>query len=230
MNIAIITARGGSKRIPRKNIRPFCGKPMLAWPLEAAKFSGCFDHILISTEDEEIASVGRAHGALVVSRPLDLADDYSPAHKSARHALEWAINNIGPVSAFCHLYPTAPLLTAETIQKSMESIATGRCKAAWAMLRIPFPVYQFMIQGESGGLERLFSSEKVNMRSQDMPPAFIDVGQSYAFETAYFLQNEMLVGKDLLPIEVPLETALDIDTEDDWQRAEKIVKFLQAEK
>ena len=228
MNIAILTARGGSKRIPRKNIRPFLGKPMLAWPLEAARESGCFAHILVSTDDEEIAALAKAYGATPVSRPAELADDYAPAHKAARHALEWAIGELGPVKAFCHLYPTAPLLSAKTLRQSMDGIASGRCKAAWAMLRVPFPVHQFMVPGKDGGLERLFPPEKAGLRSQDMPPAFIDVGQSYAFETTYFLEHELLVGPDLLPVEVPLETALDIDTEDDWLYAEKMAVFLRA--
>ena len=229
MNIAIITARGGSKRIPRKNVRPFLGKPMLAWPIEAAKESGCFEHILVSTDDDEIAEVAEKYGTKPVPRPADLADDYAPAHKAARHALEWAIREFGPVEAFCHLYPTAPLLSPEIVRKSMESIASGRCKAAWAMLRVPFPVYQCMVPGKNGGLERLFPPEKAAMRSQDMPPAFIDVGQSYAFETTYFLEHELTVGPELLPVEVPQETALDIDTEEDWAFAEKMAAFLAAQ-
>jgi pseudaminic acid cytidylyltransferase len=227
MRIAIITARGGSKRIPRKNIRPFLGKPMIAWPIEAAKESGCFERILVSTDDQEIADVARAFGAEVpFLRPHELSDDYVLAHKAARHALEWALREWGTIEAFCHLYPTAPTLTAETLRESMQLIADGLCKSAWAMLRVPFPVYQFMIAGKNGGLERLFPEEKVVMRSQDMPPAYIDVGQSYAFDTAYFLEHEMLVGPELMPVEVPQERALDIDTEEDWALAERMARLM----
>lgn len=228
MNIAIITARGGSKRIPRKNIRPFLGKPMIAWPIETARESGCFRRILVSTDDDEIAAVAREYGAEVpFLRPDELADDYAPAHKAARHALEWALTHWGSVEAFCHIYPAAPLLSPETLRQSMAIIATGTFKAAWAMLRLPFPVFQLMVERPSGGLERLFPADKADMRSQDMPVAYIDVGQCYAFATGYFLEHEMRIGPELTAVVVPQETALDIDTEDDWLLAERTARMLQ---
>lgn len=220
MRIAIITARGGSRRIPRKNVRPFLGKPMLAWPIEAARKSGMFSRILVSTDDEEIAAVARACGAEVpFLRPANLADDFAPAHKAARHALEWALDVWGPVSSFCHMYPTSPMLAAHTLVKGMDLVSGGGYKAAWAMVRVPYPVYQLMVQTEKG-LERLFPADKVAMRSQDMPPAFIDVGQAYCFDTPYFMAHELALGPEVTAVEVPPESAQDIDTEEDWQRAE----------
>lgn len=222
MNIAIITARGGSKRIPRKNVRPFLGKPMIAWPIEAARTSGCFEHILVSTDDEEIAGIARKLGVEVpFLRPAELADDHTPAHKAARHALEWAVEQYGEVDVFCHLYPTAPLLSAETIKESVRKIREEGFKAAWAMTHIPFPIYQVMVRNEEGGLGRLFPMEKVCMRSQDMPPAYIDVGQLYTFDAGHFLEHEMELSGAVTVVEVPQETALDIDTEEDWKKAEQ---------
>lgn len=228
MKIAIITARGGSKRIPRKNVRPFLGKPMLAWPIEAAQASGLFSRILVSTDDPEIAAVAEACGAEApFTRPAGLADDYTLAHRAARHALEWALGEWGAIGSFCHIYPTAPMLTAETLAEGMALVEGGRYKAAWAMLRVPYPVYQFMIRTERG-LERLFPPEKANLRSQDMPPAYIDVGQAYCFDTAYFLEHELAVGPRLAPVEVPPESAVDIDTEADWLRAEDAARLFYA--
>ena len=222
MNIAIITARGGSKRIPRKNIRPFLGKPMIAWPIEAAKESECFEHILVSTDDEEIAEIAVKYGAEVpFLRPVALADDFAHAHVAARHALEWAIENWGEIKAFCHLYPTAPMLKAQDIRRGLKEIAAGATNA-YAMQKISFPVYQVLARNAAGELTPLFPEEKTSMRSQDMPPFYIDAGQMYWFETGYFLANETKVGTGTRAVELSPEAALDIDTEEDWLRAEKI--------
>lgn len=229
MQVAIITARGGSKRIPRKNVRPFLGKPMLAWSIEAAKAAGCFKHILVSTDDEEIGAVAGEYGAEVpFLRPGDLSDDYAPAHKAARHALEWALKEWGPIEAFCHLYPTAPLLSAKTIREGMRLVTDTPFKAAWAMVRIPYPVYQIMAVQEHGGVEQLFPPNKVIMRSQDMPQAVIDTGQAYCFDTQHFLEREMEVGPLLAPVLVSPDTAQDIDTEEDWALAEQVAASLWA--
>src|SRR5687768_12205675 len=112
MNIAIIPARGGSKRIPRKNVRPFCGRPMIAWPIAAATASGLFDHILVSTEDAEIADVARQAGAEVpFTRPVELADDHSGTTDVVLHALSWAIEAGWPVEAACCIYATAAFVS-----------------------------------------------------------------------------------------------------------------------
>lgn len=225
MRIAIITARGGSKRIPRKNARPFLGKPMLAWPIETAKASGCFERILVSTDDPEIADIARQYGADVpFTRPAELSNDYALAHHAARHALEWAIKEWGAVEAFCHIYPTAPTLTENVLRECMDNIEQKGFKAAWVVTQVPAPIYQVMVKGQNGGMSRLFPEEKVAMRSQDMPAAFIDVGQAYAFETDHFLRYEMALGDLVSAVEVPFEAAIDIDTEEDWQRAERFVK------
>lgn len=227
MQVAIITARGGSKRIPRKNVKPFLGNPMIAWSIEAAQKAGCFDLVLVSTDDQEIATVAKEYGASVpFLRPAEIADDYTPAHVAARHMLEWALEEYGEIRAFSHIYPTAPSIDACMLKKSMDVLNEGRFKAVWAVVHIPFPVYQFMVKNESGGLERLFSEDKVMMRSQDMPPAFIDVGQFYSFNTRHFLQYEYALSEFVTGLEVPFETAIDIDTEKDWARAEQLLKFL----
>lgn len=228
MTIAIITARGGSKRIPRKNIRPFCGKPMIAWPIEAAKESQCFDHVLVSTDDSEIANVAKACGAEVpYLRPTSLADDYTPAHKAAREMLEWAIGQYGGIPAFCHLYPTAPMLTAAVIAQGMRLVCQEKFGFAMTVTRLNFPLYQLLEQTADGGLSPIFPVEKFMLRSQDMPSAYVDAGQAYFFKTARFLARETMIADDMAPVILPSEAAVDIDTEEDWERAEMMFTLIK---
>lgn len=222
MNIAIITARGGSKRIPRKNIRPFLGKPMIAWPIAAAQRSCCFEHVLVSTEDEEIAGVARRYGAEVpFLRPTELADDFTHAHVAARHMLEWALGEWGEISHFAHIYPTAPLLTPEDIHAGQRLMREGK-KFAYTAQKLNFPVYQIAVLDAAGEPRALFPPEQAEMRSQDMPQAYIDAGQLYWYETAAFLRYGTAIPYDLALIPLPAERALDIDTELDWKRAERL--------
>ncbi|MDR3358356.1 MAG: pseudaminic acid cytidylyltransferase [Desulfovibrio sp.] len=222
MSVAVITARGGSKRIPRKNIRPFCGRPMIAWPIAAALASGCFDHVLVSTDDEEIAGVSRACGAEVpFLRPARLSDDYTPAHKAARHMLEWAIAEFGACDSFAHIYPTAPMLLPEDILQGRKLVEAGNMFAYTAQ-KISFPVYQIVMRDAEGNILPLFPPEKARMRSQDMPETFIDAGQLYYFNTNAFLREETALSAGVALILLPAQRALDIDTEEDWRLAEKM--------
>lgn len=228
MDIAIITARGGSKRIPRKNIRPFLGKPMIAWSIEAALASKCFAHVLVSTDDAEIAAVAQTYGAEApFLRPAKLADDFTHAHKAARHMLEWALEQWGDIPAFAHIYPTAPLLTPETIREGQSRIREGK-RFVYTAQRISFPIYQTVIKRADGEIEPLFPPEKAKLRSQDMPPAFIDAGQLYWFDTAAFLKEETSISEGVDLIALPFERALDIDTEEDWRLAEKLAALVAA--
>lgn len=233
-SIAIITARGGSKRIPRKNIREFCGRPMIIWPIMTALESGVFDHVLVSTDDNEIAEVARANGAETpFLRPAELADDFAHAHKAARHALEWALANLAspdrPIEAFCHFYPTAPLLASATVCEGLRVLSREGVTNVYAAQRVPFPIYQVVERRADGVLQPLFPHEKFMMRSQDMPACFIDVGQMYWFRTAHFLEHETRIGEGTALVEVPQETALDIDTEEDWRFAEKLAALVRSE-
>lgn len=226
MNIAILTARGGSKRIPRKNIRPFLGKPMIAYPIEAAKQSCLFDHILVSTDDEEIAEVSKQYGAEVpFLRSANLADDFTHAHKAARNMLEWALAQEWDIPHFAHIYPTAPMLKAEDICAGYKLMQQGKLFVYTAQ-KLSFPIYQTVILNEQQEIVPLFSVDKAGLRSQDMPPAYIDAGQLYWYNTAEFLEKEteITAGTGLIPI--PSERALDIDTLEDWAQAEKLAGLL----
>lgn len=222
MHIAVITARGGSKRLPGKNIRSFCGRPMLAWPIRAARASGCFEHILVSTDDEKIAIAAKEAGAEVpFLRPVDMADDMTPAHKAARHMLLWAIKKWGDIPAFAHIYPTAPFLTPEVIRTGEECIEHG-ASFVYTARRLDFPLYQIVLRNEDGSLRPLFPPELAAMRSQDMPEAFMDAGQLYWFNTKAFLAKELEIEDGARLIVLPPEYALDIDTQSDWIFAEKV--------
>lgn len=222
--IAIITARGGSKRIPRKNIRTFCGKPMIAWPIEAILESRCFSRVLVSTDDASIAQVARDYGAEVpFLRPANLSDDYTHAHIAARHMLEWALERWGYIPSFAHIYPTAPMLTAEDIRAGRELLRQGK-SFVYTAQKIPFPVYQIVIEDDQGKIVPLFPPDKYALRSQDMPQGYIDAGQLYWFDTQAFLQHELDITEGVALIPIPPERAVDIDTPDDWQRAEQLMR------
>ena len=200
---------------------------MIAWAIEAAQKAGCFDHILVSTDDQEIADVAVEYGASVpFLRPCDIADDYTPAHVAARHMLEWANSELGKIKYFSHVYPASPTIIPDNLKKSMAILAEGKFKSVWAIVNVPFPIYQFMIKNNEGSLKRLFQPNKVAMRSQDMPAAFIDVGQFYSFATDFFLKQELALSAEVTGIEVSYETTVDIDTEEDWIRAEQLVRLL----
>ncbi len=224
-SIAIITARGGSKRLPRKNIRPFCGKPMIAWPIEVALKSECFEYVLVSTDDAEIAEIAKQYGADVpFLRPKELADDFTHAHVPARHMLEWALKELGDFASFAHIYPTSPMLSIKDICHGYELIKSGK-NFAYTAQKISFPIYQVVTEGEDSTIQALFSPEKAGMRSQDMPTAYIDAGQLYYFNTQAFLRDEQGIKDGVSLISMPSERAVDIDTEDDWGFAEKLAKI-----
>lgn len=227
MHIAIITARGGSKRIPRKNIRLFLGKPMIAWPIKAAKEANCFSHILVSTEDKEIAECAVSYGAEVpFLRPIDMADDFTHAHIPAQHMLRWAMQQWDDIKCVSHIYPTAPLLQADDILSGFALVQKDKLFAYTAQ-KITFPIYQTVIIDQEGTVIPLFTSEKASLRTQDMPQAYIDAGQCYWYATTeVFLNHELITPSNTALIPIPSERAIDIDTEEDWYLAERMAKAL----
>lgn len=222
MLAAVITARGGSKRLPGKNILPFRGKPMLAWPIEACLACGLFDHVYVSTEDPEIRDVALAYGAEVpVDRPAELATDAARAVEAVRHTLDWVATHVGPVRAFAHLYPTAPLLKADDIRQAYALLEQGRSYVYTAQ-KISFPVYQIVTRGKGGGVENLFPPELAGRKSQQMPDAFIDAGQLYWYETRAFYDGDL---SNAMILELPAWRAVDIDTADDLRFAELCAEY-----
>jgi N-acylneuraminate cytidylyltransferase len=227
--VAIIPARGGSKRIPRKNVKVFCGKPMIAWSIEAARASGCFDRIIVSTDDTEIAEVAREWGADVpFLRPESLSDDYTGTLPVIRHAVEWLVEHDAPVDYACCLYATAPFVSPEHLQEGWKRIKQGTCSYAFSITSYAFPIQRAIQINEHGGVA-MFSPEYYLARSQDLEEAWHDAGQFYWGRAGAWLEEEPIFGKNAVPVKLPRHRVQDIDTPEDWTRAEWLFQAMQAE-
>jgi pseudaminic acid cytidylyltransferase len=228
MKLAIIPARGGSKRIPRKNILPFCGKPMIAYAIEAAQASGVFDRIVVSTDDEEIAATARAYGAETpFTRPPELADDYTPTVPVIAHAI-LACRKLGwETSAVCCIYPATPLLQAQDIHAALELLDGSDADYAFTVTAFPSAIQRALRRSGDGRMQP-FYPEYVNTRTQDLEPAYYDAGQFYWGKTSAWLQG-ISPHKNGLGLAIPNWRVADIDTQEDWVRAEMIYRFQHPE-
>lgn len=229
MKLAIIPARGGSKRIPRKNIKPFCGKPMIAWSIEAAQESGCFDRVIVSTDDAEIAEVARQYGAEVpFMRPLELSDDHTGTIPVIRHAIE-TINSQGrAVEQACCLYATAPFIRAEDLRRGLELLQGSGGDYAFSVTSYAFPIQRAIRLTPEGRVE-MFNPEHFSTRSQDLEEAYHDAGQFYWGRAEAWLQGQMIFSPASLPVMLPRHRVQDIDTPEDWVRAEWMFKAMQVQ-
>ena len=181
MRIAVIPARGGSKRIPRKNIRKFCGKPMLAWSIEAAQASDCFDQIIVSTDDTEIAEVARDWGAAVpFKRPLELAGDHGGTSPVVAHAVQWYKDLGQEINAVCCLYPTAPFVQPSDIKSGLELLKrTAFDRFVFTVTEYASPIQRALRLDPASGETHMWQPDYFTERSQDLEPAFHDAGQFY---------------------------------------------------
>ena len=228
MKLAIIPARGGSKRIPRKNIKLFCAKPMIAWSIEAALQSGCFDQVIVSTDDQEIAEVARQYGATVpFMRPAELSDDHTGTVPVIQHAIEWVNAQGQPVEQACCLYATAPFVSAEDINRGLDILNATQSDYAFSVTSYAFPI-QRAIRLNGEGRVQMFNPEHFNTRSQDLEEAFHDAGQFYWGTADAWLQGRMIFGTGSVPVPLPRHRVQDIDTPEDWVRAEWLFKAMQA--
>lgn len=227
MRLAVIPARGGSKRIPRKNIRPFAGQPMIGHAIGAARASGLFERVIVSTDDGEIAQVARTLGAEVpFMRPADLADDHTPTVPVVAHAIR-ACQELGwPVAAVCCIYPGVPFLQQDDLRQALAVLEQG---ATYAFPVAPFPsaVQRALRRAPDGSAVPLFP-EFASTRTQDLPPAYHDAGQFYWGGAQAWLAglNIHLHGRTIV---IPHWRVVDIDTPDDWQRAELLYQAMPAD-
>lgn len=225
MNIAVIPARGGSKRIPKKNIRDFCGKPIIAHSIEAAFASELFDAVVVSTDDDSIADVARSHGAEVpFMRPAELSDDFTGTTPVIKHALKWHIEHGHDVKAVCCLYATAPFITPKDIISGYEALESS--PASFAVTTFPFPIFRGLKRDKNGKVS-LFWPEHMLSRSQDLPEAFHDCGQFYWASAEFLLQDNEFMQGEATGILIPRHRVQDIDTEEDWIRAEAMYRVLK---
>jgi pseudaminic acid cytidylyltransferase len=226
--IAIIPARGGSKRIPRKNVKEFCGKPMIAWSIEAARASGCFEKIIVSTDDSEIAEVAREFGATVpFMRPEALSDDFTGMLPVMRHAMEWLSEYDAQVDFACCIYATAPFVSPADLQKGWEMIIEHNCSYAFSVTSYAFPI-QRAIRITAGGRVTMFKPEHFNTRSQDLEDAWHDAGQFYWGSAQAWLEERPIFDEHSVPVKLPRHRVQDIDTSEDWTRAELMLRVIKA--
>ena len=252
-NIAIITARGGSKRIPRKNIKEFCGKPIICYSIEAALDSGMFDTVMVSTDDEEIAQIAREAGAEVpFFRSEATSNDYAGTADVLKEVLDTYAGMGQTFDYGCCIYPTAPFVTGKKLKEAMKKIINQSVEQPissnetnlvsqgddvlrlYATTVMPVVAYSFPPQrsvriGQDGYLEKL-DPIKYEMRSQDLEPIYHDVGQFYGFEIKSFLATGQLIGDKVLPIVVNELEVQDIDNYEDWAIAEMKYRLMTEKK
>lgn len=225
MNIAIIPARGGSKRIPRKNIKKFNGKPLLKYSIETARKSELFERVIVTTDDEEIAEIAIGCGADVpFLRPKSLSDDFTTTSKVVEHAIRWLKKRGEEYEFVCAIYATAPFLQSEYIVKGFNILKASSAVHAFSATTSPFPV-QRMFKIDEKGRSEMFFPHHLESRSQDLDQAYHDAGQFYWSRSQYYEQASMF-GKDSIPVILPRYFVQDIDTKEDWVRAEVMYKVL----
>jgi pseudaminic acid cytidylyltransferase len=218
-SMAIITARGGSKRIPRKNIKDFLGKPIISYSIEAALKSGCFAEVMVSTDDEEIASVAREYGAQVpFMRSAATSNDFATTADVLVEVLsEYRLRGREFDSACC-IYPTAPLVSPQKLVSGHTLLQQQDADAVFPVVRFSYPIQRAL--KIDGGFLKMISPENLSARSQDLMPAYHDSGQFYWFNVARFLETKLILSDRAVPIEVSELEVQDIDNLEDWKIAE----------
>ena len=213
-NLAIIPARGGSKRIPRKNVKPFLGKPMLAYSIEAALSTGLFDEVMVSTDDEEIAEVARQYGAKVpFMRTPATANDYATLAEYKNRGQEFDNS--------CLILSTCPMLQSQDISSAYNRLTSSDFTMVYPVVLFSYPIWRCLDLAEDGSMRRHWP-EFENSRSQDLPKQYHDTGTFYWYKNAEWLAGNVKIGG----IEVDETTIQDIDTETDWKLAEMKYKLL----
>ena len=228
MRLAVIPARGGSKRIPRKNIRPFGGRPMIAWSIDAALRSGCFDHVVVSTDDAEIAEVARAEGAGVpFLRPAELSDDHTATIPVIAHAVQWHVDaGLAPAQVCC-LYATAPFVEPADLQRGQALLDSSGAQYVFSVTSYASPIQRALRVGADGRVS-MFDPAQFNTRSQDLEEAFHDAGQFYWGRAEAWLQGVRIFSPEAVAVMLPRHRVQDIDTTEDWTRAEWLWRAMRS--
>lgn len=223
--VAIIPARGGSKRIPHKNIREFCGKPLIAYSIEAALHSNLFSHVLVSTDDKEIASVASRFGAEVpFVRPENLSGDFTSTDDVVVHALNCIPK---PLPAFaCCIYATAPFISSDDLREGFRIIISSNATTAISITTFPYCIHRALKINQAGRI-KMFSPENYTKRSQDFEEAWHDAGQFYWLKTDKYLIEKKLFSSNAVPIPLLRKRVQDIDTLEDWEQAEALFLIQQ---
>ncbi len=225
-SIAIITARGGSKRIPRKNIREFCGMPIISYSIKAALESGCFDEVMVSTDDEEIANLAKNLGAQVpFLRSQKNSDDFSTTADVLTEVLETYQNQGREFDFTCCIYPTAVFVTAEKLQKAYQIFIATEADSLIPVVKFSYPIQRALKVEDD--LLKFFWPENIQKRSQDLEQAYHDCGQFYFLKSAALLASGNIFTANSIPFEINETESQDIDTQMDWELAEIKYKILK---
>jgi pseudaminic acid cytidylyltransferase len=229
MNVAIIPARGGSKRIPRKNIKDFCGKPMLAYAITTARQSGLFDHVVVSTDDDEIAHIAHSWGAdIPLERPAELAGDNIATAPVIAHAIQ-ALGKLGwTFDHVCCIYPCVPLLSSEDLSGALSHLQDSQADYCFPVTEYPSAIERAMRISESGRMQPFFPEFEL-VRTQDMEAAYYDAGQFYWGSSQAWLSNPKIHSNGSGFV-IPNWRVIDIDTPDDWKRAELMHRVINPSK
>jgi pseudaminic acid cytidylyltransferase len=227
MRLCIIPARGGSKRIPRKNIKEFCGQAMIGYSIEAAITSQCFDKVIVSTDDQEIAEIAKSFGAEVpFIRPDALANDHAATIPVVKHAIEWFDEQGQLPTDVCCLYATAPFIQSQTISKAFQQLQESEADYCFSVTSFAFPIQRSIRITQDGKVD-MFYPENFNVRSQDLEEAYHDAGQFYWGKAQAFKDELPIFSETASPYILPRYLVQDIDTMEDWIRAESMHRVLQ---
>jgi len=226
-NIAIIPARGGSKRIAKKNIKLFYNKPLIAYSIEAAKESGLFDRIIVSTDSDEIAEVAIKYGAEVpFFRPPELSDDYTGTEAVVLHAVEFLRKKNIKMKFVCCIYATAPLIQPKYLKLGLDLLIKRNADSAFSVTTFPYPIFR-ALKLDDKGLLKMIWAEHMETRSQDLDEAYHDAGQFYWARVDKYLVSGKFFSSNAVPVILPRYMVQDIDTQEDWDSAEIMYKNLQ---
>ena len=225
-NICVIPARGGSKRIINKNIKDFCGKPMIAHSITMAKRTGLFKDIIVSTDSNAIAKLSKDYGANVpFIRPAKLGNDFVSTGAVMAHAARWLCDNLKELSSVCCVYATAPLINEDDLIRAYKIFKNNNWDYVFSASLFDYPIQRAFMKLEKGGIQ-MFSPHYFETRSQDLPEAYHDAGQFYWGKTDAWLKNSMSFSINSTVVEIPSYRVLDIDTIEDWKRAELMYNIL----
>ncbi len=228
MKVAVIPARGGSKRIPGKNIKPFCGKPMIAWSIETALNSKLFDRVIVSTDSQQIADIAREYGAEApFVRPDDLSADQSGTIEVIQHTVEWMNANDCYPGYVCCIYATSPFLRAEYLSQGYDLLRNSNASFAFSVCTFPAPIQRALGITDDDRVEAKWP-EHIFTRSQDLEECYHDAGQFYWGTANAFEEKHTIFSNASIPVQVPRHLVQDIDTMEDWLRGEHMFKALLA--
>jgi N-acylneuraminate cytidylyltransferase len=227
VNICVIPARSGSKRIPHKNIKVFNGEPIIAYSIEAALESNCFEQVIVSTDDNEIAEVAKTYGAKVpFIRPSELSNDYAGTVPVIKHTIEWLEDQNNTIDNVCCLYATAPFIQSQTISKAFQQLQESKADYCFSVTSFAFPIQRSIRITQDDKVD-MFYPENFNVRSQDLEEAYHDAGQFYWGKAQAFKDELPVFSETASPYILPRYLVQDIDTMEDWIRAEAMHRVLQ---